>query len=145
MRKKSIAIVLATALLAAVALLALAPKMAPSRSLAPAIFISYDDEGNESRIFFQLSAETGGVSVDACDDANFGKPWGRYLEPTSFEYDPTTGRIRFDGMTWEISGKPGNRVLKNTEVDYGVPWGTYYENPEDASAAKPYHYERPGS
>ncbi|MDO4437682.1 MAG: hypothetical protein Q4B77_07030 [Coriobacteriaceae bacterium] len=142
MGRKGIAIALAFAVLAAVSLLAFSPKVAPQRSLAPAIFISCDEEGNESRIYFSISAETGEVSVDATDDAHFGKSWGRYLEPASFDYSPLTGEVRFDGKVWRITGEPGARTLENIETDYGALWGTYYEDARAASEAEPYHYER---
>lgn len=140
MRGKKVAIAMAVTVLAAVAFLALAPKASPSRLLAPSIFVSYDEDGNESRIFFHLGTESGDVYVDACDDVNFGKSWGRYLEPTSFRYDPAAGEVCFDGMRWKVSGEPGSRVLKNVENDRGVLWGTYYENLESAVSAEPYVY-----
>lgn len=140
MRGRKIAIVMTAVVLAVVAVFAFAPKASPSRLLTPSIFVSYDEDGNESRIFFHPGVETGDVYVDACDDVNFGKPWGRYLEPTSFRYDPAAGEVCFDGMRWKVSGEPGSRVLKNVENDRGVLWGTYYENLESAVSAEPYVY-----
>lgn len=45
--RKRLAIVATAALVVAVVAMVLAPSASPSRLLAPAIFISYDAEGNE--------------------------------------------------------------------------------------------------
>ena len=141
MRARHVAVGLAAILFAIILLLAVGPKASPSRSLAPAVFVSFDDEGGESRIFFHLSTETGEVYVDACDDTNFGRPWGRYLPPSPFEFDDAAGEVRFADMTWRISGGPGERVLQNVENGGAPLWGSYFEDVEDASA-EPYHYDR---
>lgn len=62
--RKRLAIVATAALVVAVVAMVLAPSASPSRLLAPAIFISYDAEGNESRIIFSVVEGTGETSVE---------------------------------------------------------------------------------
>lgn len=88
----------------------------------------------------QLQPGDGGAYVDACDDANFGKSWGRYLSPSPFELDEAAGEVRFADMTWRISGAPGKRVLWNVDNGGAPLWGSYFEDAE-ATATESYHYD----
>lgn len=141
MARKRIAFVLAAVLFAGVAFVALSPKVSPSQSLAPSIFVSYDERGNESRIIFSVNVDTGETCVGAFDDLNHGKAWGRFLGDSPFDYDPSSGRVSFGGMVWDLSGEVGSRVLENISSDSGISWGKYYEDAEDALLAEPYCYE----
>lgn len=52
MNKKRLIVLIGLLCLVAAASPLILNKVSPSRALAPSIFISYDDEGIESRIFF---------------------------------------------------------------------------------------------
>lgn len=136
--RKRLAIIVSVALLVAVGAMMLAPTASPSRLLAPAIFISYDDSGNESRIIFSVTEGTGETSVEVYDDANWGKPYGRFLSGSDYEYDPTSGEVRFAGRTWVLTGDAGSRRLENVEAENGRLWGVYYENELEARQAEPF-------
>lgn len=136
--RKRLAIVATAALVVAVVAMVLAPSASTSRLLAPAIFISYDAEGNESRIIFSVVEGTGETSVEVYDDANWGRPGGRFLGSSEYEYDPTSGEVRFAGRTWVLSGGVGSRRLENVEAENGRIWGTYYESESEARRAEPF-------
>lgn len=141
MRRK-VAVIVAAALATAVIVMVFAPSVSPSRLLAPAIFISCDAEGNESRIIFSVTERGEETSVEVYDDANWGKPDGRFLGSSSYEYDPTSGEVRFAGRTWVLSGDVGSRRLKNVEAEGGRLWGTYYEDAQEARLSEPYDSAR---
>lgn len=85
-----------------------------------------------------MTEGTGETSVEVYDDANWGKPYGRFLSGSDYEYDPTSGEVRFAGRTWVLTGDVGSRRLENVETENGRLWGVYYENELEARQAEPF-------
>ncbi|MDY2777063.1 MAG: hypothetical protein SOU51_01605 [Collinsella sp.] len=138
-RGKLIGIAISAILLVAVLSFALAPQVSPSRSLAPSIFISYDEDGIESRIIFSVSEDGQDASVSVSDENGLSGSFKiRQISDTAFEYEPSRQEVRFSGRVWHLSGDTGARRLENISSEDGVLWGTYYEDKLEARSAEPY-------
>lgn len=104
------------------------PPASRSKVLAPAIFISYDQQGNESRIIFSIEEQSGCSLVNVYDDDHVGASGLRALTDGEFTYDQESGTVVFDGRKWKLTGPVGERRLENIASDQGELWGTYYED-----------------
>lgn len=140
MNKKRVIVLIGLLCLVAAASPLVLNKVNPSRALAPSIFISYDDEGIESRIHFSITEDGSVTEVYATEDGYSGIPDRRQFGDTEYEYDPITKEVVFYDRVWQITGEDGHRVLENTYSEYGELWGKYYEDINEAKAAEPYTY-----
>lgn len=142
MTRRKIVAAVSACVLVLVAFLAFGSKLTPGPSLAPAIFVSYDEYGNESRILFRVSEDGFTTRVTVHDDENYGKAWGRWLSDCPFEYKPVEQTVVFADRTWVLSGETGSRRLENVDAEGDELWGTYYEDVDEALKAEPYRYSR---
>lgn len=110
------------------------PPASQGNALAPAIFISYDQQGNESRIIFSIEEQSGRSLVNVYDDDHIGASGLRALTDGEFTYDQESGTVAFDGREWKLTGPVGERRLENIASDRGELWGTYYEDEAMARA-----------